>query len=44
MIGQYLWRREEKTRKFDINRPEGEDELEKSEAVYVEVADGKATK
>lgn len=44
MIGQYLWRREEKTRKFDINRPEGEDELEKSEAVYVEVTDGKATK
>ncbi|CAN9407478.1 unnamed protein product [Alternaria sp. RS040] len=44
MVGQYLWRREEKTKKFDINRQEDEDVLNKPEAVHIEVADDKTMK
>lgn len=46
MIGQYLWRREEKSRKFDINAPgnSSEDEFAKPEALHLEVSDEKGTK
>lgn len=44
MIGQYLWRREEQTKKFDINANTSEDELAKPEAMYVEVLEDKETK
>lgn len=46
LIGQYLWRREIAAKKFDINAPShsSEDEfvkeIEKDEAVRVEVAEG----
>lgn len=41
MIGQYLWQREEKMKKFDINANTSEDELHKPDAVHVEVMDDK---
>jgi hypothetical protein len=37
MIGQYLWRREEHMKKFDINASTSVDELEKPDTVQVEV-------
>ncbi|OWY50685.1 uncharacterized protein AALT_g11856 [Alternaria alternata] len=42
MVGQYLWRREEKSKKFDINKQEDEDVFNKPEAVHIEVADDKS--
>ncbi|OLN86380.1 Pantothenate transporter liz1-like protein 7 [Colletotrichum chlorophyti] len=46
LIGQYLWRREEQTRKFDINKPgnSSADEFVKPEALQVEIGDEKETK
>lgn len=44
MVGQYLWRREEQSKKFDINANASEDELNKPEAMQVEVLDEKETK
>jgi hypothetical protein len=44
MIGQYLWRREEQTKKFDINDTTSEDELHKPDTVQVEMLDEKETK
>jgi hypothetical protein len=41
MIGQYLWQRDEKMKKFDINANTSEDELHKPDAVHVEVMDDK---
>lgn len=47
MVGQYLWRREIASRKFDINAPGNmsEDEFvketEKRDAVHVEIAEDK---
>jgi hypothetical protein len=45
MVGQYLWRREIASKKFDINAPghSSEDELakEKDEAVHVEIAEAR---
>ena len=44
MIGQYLWRREEQTKKFDINANTSEDELQKPDAMHVEVMGEKDTR
>jgi hypothetical protein len=44
MIGQYLWIREDRTKKFDINANTSEDELQKPDTVQVEVLDEKTTK
>jgi hypothetical protein len=43
MVGQYLWRREEHMRKFDINASTSVDELEKPDTVQVEVLHDKET-
>lgn len=40
MVGQYLWRREEQSKKYDINAPSNdEDELKGSEVLHVEIKD-----
>ncbi|WQF88315.1 Putative major facilitator superfamily, MFS transporter superfamily [Colletotrichum destructivum] len=46
MIGQYLWRREEQTKKFDINQHGNSDadEFVKPEAIEVEIDDEKMKK
>jgi hypothetical protein len=44
LLGQYLWRRDEQTKKFDINAHSNEDEFQKPDAVHVEVVDEKETK
>ena len=44
MIGQYLWRREEHMKKFDINASTSVDELEKPDTVQVEVLHDKEAK
>lgn len=38
MIGQYLWKREKASRKYDINSEIDDQLAEKDEAVHVEVA------
>lgn len=46
MVGQYLWRREERTKKFDINAPvaSSEDELKDPEMLHVEINDEKTSR
>lgn len=46
MIGQYLWRREEQNKKFDINQHGNSDadEFVKPEAIEVEIDDEKMKK
>lgn len=40
MVGQYLWRREEHSKKYDINATSNdEDELKGSEVLHVEIKD-----
>jgi len=44
LVGQYLWRCDVRTRKFDINKQDDEDDLQKTRAIHVEVVDDKETK
>lgn len=44
LVGQYLWRREEQSKKYDINENTGEDELQKPDTVQVEVLEDKERK
>ncbi|KAL0938069.1 Pantothenate transporter liz1-like protein 7 [Colletotrichum truncatum] len=46
LVGQYLWRREEQTKKFDINQPgnTSSDEFGKPEELQVEISDEKDVK
>lgn len=41
LIGQYLWQREMKTKKFDINANTSEDELKKDDSEQIEVVQDK---